>query len=151
MTIISSEENSQELFVDENSIYRQSTEEFERFSELPEDIGDGYCRDFELCKGLHLSIYDTKLCTDIINFELAQTVGLNEFKLKNGFRQIFGTTVFKHLHNCRMEKARQLLEEGNYTVTQVAWTVGFANRGDFAAAFRRKFGVNPSIYLRKVR
>lgn len=83
--------------------------------------------------------------------ELARLVGINDNKLKIGFRKVFGTTVFKYLHNYRIEKSRQLLEEGQMTVAEVAWAVGFAHRGYFATAFKRKFGVNPSVYLRDKR
>jgi AraC family transcriptional activator of pyochelin receptor len=79
---------------------------------------------------------------------LARHVGLNDFKLKSGFRQVFGTTVFGYLHDQRMERARQLLEERNLNVTEVACAVGYANPSHFAAAFRRKFGVNPGAYSR---
>ena len=78
---------------------------------------------------------------------LARQVGINDCKLKQAFRQVFGTTVFGYLHNHRMERAAQLLQENQLTVTGVASAVGFANRSSFAAAFRRKFGVNPSDYL----
>ncbi|MEA5574048.1 AraC family transcriptional regulator [Calothrix sp. UHCC 0171] len=78
--------------------------------------------------------------------ELSREVGLNDFKLKIGFRHCFGTTVFGYLHQHRMEQAKQLLEQGNLTITGVARAVGYANRSHFAAAFKRKFGVNPSIY-----
>lgn len=50
-----------------------------------------------------------------------------------------------------MEKARQLLQEDTMTVAEVSYAVGFANRGYFAAAFKRKFGVNPSAYLAQSR
>jgi AraC family transcriptional regulator, transcriptional activator of the genes for pyochelin and ferripyochelin receptors len=40
---------------------------------------------------------------------LAHQVGLNEFKLRQGFRQLYGTTVFGYLHHCRMLQAQQLL------------------------------------------
>jgi AraC family transcriptional regulator, transcriptional activator of the genes for pyochelin and ferripyochelin receptors len=43
--------------------------------------------------------------------ELARQVGLNDYKLKRGFRQIFGTTVFGYLQNCRLEQAQHLLVE----------------------------------------
>ena len=79
--------------------------------------------------------------------ELARIVGINDHKLKIGFRQVFDTTVFGYLHERRMERSRQLLEAGELTVTQAARAVGFANRGYFAASFRRKFGANPSAYL----
>lgn len=83
--------------------------------------------------------------------DLAQQVGLSDRKLKQGFRQIFNTTVFGYLHDYWMEKARQLLQEDTMTIAEVSYTVGFANRGYFAAAFRRKFGVNPSAYLAQSR
>ncbi|MEA5600359.1 AraC family transcriptional regulator [Nostoc sp. UHCC 0252] len=79
--------------------------------------------------------------------ELARMVRINDNKLKIGFKQVFGTTVFGYLHDCRMERSRQMLAAGRLTVTEAAKAVGFANRGYFAASFRRKFGVNPGIYL----
>ncbi|MBE9157006.1 helix-turn-helix transcriptional regulator [Nodosilinea sp. LEGE 06152] len=80
--------------------------------------------------------------------ELARAVGINDHKLKVGFRQVFGTTVFGYLHEHRMERSRQLLESGDLSVTAAAEAVGFASRGHFAAAFRRKYGVNPGVYVR---
>lgn len=77
---------------------------------------------------------------------LARQVGLNDFKLKLGFRQVFGTTVFGYLHEHRMEQAQQLLKERRMNVEEVARTIGYANRSSFAAAFRKKFGVNPKSY-----
>ncbi len=81
--------------------------------------------------------------------ELARMVGINDNKLKIGFKQVFETTVFGYLHDCRMERSRQMLADGNITVYTAAKSVGFSHRGDFAAAFRRKFGVNPSEYRRR--
>lgn len=78
--------------------------------------------------------------------ELAQQVSLNDFKLKGGFRQVFGTTVFGYLHWHRMEIARQLLAEQRMNVKQVAKTVGYANQGPFTVAFRKHFGMNPKAY-----
>jgi len=66
--------------------------------------------------------------------KLAQQVGISERKLKQGFRQMFGKTVFGYLHDYRLEQARQLLEQNNMTVAEVSYAVGFANRGHFAAA-----------------
>lgn len=77
---------------------------------------------------------------------LARQVQINDHKLKVGFRQVFGTTVFGYLHDCRMEKSRQLLESGSISVGGAAQSVGFANRSHFATAFRKKFGMNPSLY-----
>ncbi|MEM9220401.1 MAG: AraC family transcriptional regulator [Cyanobacteria bacterium P01_F01_bin.150] len=74
---------------------------------------------------------------------LAKQAGINSFKLKQGFRQIFNTTVFGYLHAYRMEEARRLLEIGGLNVTQVAQRVGYAHPGKFSAAFKKKFGISP--------
>ncbi len=77
---------------------------------------------------------------------LARQVRLNERKLKEGFRQVFGTTVFGYLHNYRMEQARSLLAEKLMSITAVAHAVGYKNLGDFSTAFRKKFGISPKAY-----
>ncbi|TVQ22994.1 MAG: AraC family transcriptional regulator [Leptolyngbya sp. DLM2.Bin15] len=81
--------------------------------------------------------------------ELARLVRINDCKLKLGFRQVFGTTVFGYLHDCRMEQSRQLLEAGEMSVAEVTGAVGYANRSHFAIAFRKKFGMNPSSYRKR--
>jgi AraC-like DNA-binding protein len=83
--------------------------------------------------------------------ELAQQVQLNEYTLKRGFRQVFGKPVFEYLHHYRLEQARQLLEMGGLSVTDVVKQVGLSDRSYFAAAFRKKFGYNPSALKRQQR
>lgn len=78
--------------------------------------------------------------------ELARKVGLNDYKLKLGFRQVLGTTAFSYLQQQRMEKARQLLLESTMSVKEIACAVGYANQSRFAAAFRKQFGTNPKSY-----
>ncbi|MEM9447502.1 MAG: AraC family transcriptional regulator [Cyanobacteria bacterium P01_E01_bin.6] len=80
---------------------------------------------------------------------LARQVGLNDYKLKRGFRQVFGTTAFGCLYHHRMEQAKQLLEAGNATVTEVAYAVGYTSSTSFSAAFKKKFGVQPKTYKRR--
>ncbi|NEP58613.1 MAG: helix-turn-helix transcriptional regulator [Symploca sp. SIO2G7] len=78
--------------------------------------------------------------------ELAKQVGLNDYKLKQGFRQVFGTTAFGCLYHHRMEQAKLLLEAGYSTVTEVAQAVGYTSPTSFSAAFKKKFGVSPKTY-----
>lgn len=75
---------------------------------------------------------------------LAQKIGTNEFLLKNGFKTVFGTTVFGCIHHLRMTKARQLLLEQQLTVSQVSDISGYKNPQHFSTAFKKKFGVVPS-------
>jgi len=78
--------------------------------------------------------------------ELARQVGLNDRKLKQGFRQLFGTTVFGYLQTYRMEQAKLLLRDADCTIAQVALKVGYTNPEAFSTAFRRKFAVSPKAY-----
>lgn len=81
--------------------------------------------------------------------ELSKLVGLNELKLKVGFKKIFGTTIHSYLFNFRMEKAKYLLKVENKNVTEVALEVGYSSLSKFSSAFQKKYGVNPSYFKNK--
>jgi len=81
--------------------------------------------------------------------ELSRAAGLNEFKLKNGFRQVFDNTVFGYLNDHKMEQARRLLHSAAQSVTEIAEQLGFSSVQHFSTAFRKKFGVSP-IKLRNL-
>ena len=78
--------------------------------------------------------------------ELARLVRLNDRKLKQGFRHLFGTTVFGYLQDYRMQQARDLLHDPTLTIASVAATVGYKSPEAFCNAFRRKFSVSPKAY-----
>ncbi|OME66327.1 hypothetical protein BSK65_22375 [Paenibacillus odorifer] len=78
---------------------------------------------------------------------LSRIICLNEFKLKKGFKEMFGYTVHAYVIEQRMQRAQQLLEHGNMTVSEAASRVGYVNVSHFSAAFRKKFGVRPGEYL----
>jgi AraC-like DNA-binding protein len=81
--------------------------------------------------------------------ELARLVGLNECTLKQGFRQVFGTTVFGFLHGYCMEQAWQMLQTGTWKVGEVATMVGYKDLTAFGRAFRKKFGIRPRDCVKK--
>ncbi|MBI5568638.1 MAG: helix-turn-helix transcriptional regulator [Desulfomonile tiedjei] len=81
---------------------------------------------------------------------LARRVGLNDFKLKSGFRDLYRTTVFGYVRMLKMETARAMLQAGDLNVSEVAAATGYTCFGHFAAAFRKRFGVAPREF-KKVR
>jgi AraC-like DNA-binding protein len=76
--------------------------------------------------------------------ELSRVIGLNSNKLKKNFKELFGVPVFKHLQNERLTKAHNLLREGNTTIQEAAWEVGYESLSSFSNAFVKKFGFRPS-------
>lgn len=79
--------------------------------------------------------------------ELANEVGLNIKKLKEGFKQIYGDTVYGFLFNYKMEQARKLLESNQYNVNEVGSKVGYSSSSHFISAFKKKFGTTPKKYI----
>ncbi len=79
---------------------------------------------------------------------LARQVGINRNKLNRGFRQVFGTSVFDHLRTLRLERARELLEREQKSVTEAAFDVGYTHQRNFSRAFKNHFGTNPKDHLR---
>ena len=80
---------------------------------------------------------------------LAKLVCINEFKLKTGFKKLFGMPVHSYVINKRLEMARFLLENKKLRVTEAALLVGYSDASHFAEKFRKKYGLNPSEYMRR--
>lgn len=79
--------------------------------------------------------------------DLANEVGLNLKKLKEGFKQIYGDTVYSFLFDYKMDHARKLLESNQYNVNEVGLQVGYSTSSHFIAAFKKKFGTTPKQYV----
>ncbi|AVJ27740.1 helix-turn-helix transcriptional regulator [Achromobacter spanius] len=78
---------------------------------------------------------------------LCAAVGTNEFKLKQGFRELFGTSPYRLLTAIRMQKARELLESG-VPASTAGYRVGFQHASSFSAAFERYYGRTPTSVAR---
>lgn len=79
--------------------------------------------------------------------ELSDEIGLNLKKLKEGFKQIYGDSVFSFLFDYKMEVARKLLEAGNDNVNEVGHKVGYSTSSHFISAFKKKYGTTPKKYI----
>ena len=80
--------------------------------------------------------------------DLTRMVCLSEYKLQAGFKKFIGMTVYAYIIDKRLEKARFLLEHGNIKVSDAAAFVGYNDWGRFSEKFRKKYGVNPSEYIK---
>lgn len=74
--------------------------------------------------------------------ELGLVTGLNTRKLTEGFRQVFGTSVFEYLQELRLETAYRMLADGEMSVSSAAYKVGYS-AAHLSVAFRRRFGITP--------
>lgn len=79
--------------------------------------------------------------------ELSKEIGLSLKKLKEGFKQIYGDSVYGFLLDYKMEYARKMLETGRHNVNEVGLKVGYSTASHFIASFKKKYGTTPKKYL----
>ena len=79
--------------------------------------------------------------------DLATEVEISLKKLKEGFKQVYGASVYVFLLDYKMQVSKRLLSSGNYNVNEVALKVGYSTATHFINAFKKKFGTTPKKYL----
>jgi AraC-like DNA-binding protein len=75
--------------------------------------------------------------------DLAVRIGMNESRMMQLFKRLFGETVFDFSQRVRMEFAAKLLEATDRSITDIAFEVGYDYPSNFTTAFKRHFGVPP--------
>ena len=78
--------------------------------------------------------------------QLAEMTYLSPRHFTRIFKEYFHITPMNFITNCRLQRARHLLAEKDYSITQVANECGFSDSNYFARQFKKAFGVSPSEY-----
>lgn len=81
---------------------------------------------------------------------LARKVGVNQTKLKEGFKTVFGNTVFGYLQEIRMNKAKYYLVDTSLSIQEISHLSGYQNVSNFSIAFKRIFGYSPNKLRSKI-
>ena len=82
--------------------------------------------------------------------ELSNEVDISLKKLKQGFKQVYGSSVYSFLLDYKMQTSKRLLSSGSYNVNEVALKVGYSTATHFINAFKKKFGTTPKKYLMSI-
>jgi AraC family transcriptional activator of pyochelin receptor len=77
---------------------------------------------------------------------LAKICGVNEYKLKRGFKETFGTTVFGYLSDARLELAKEDIVHNRKSSAEIATELGYSSPQHFSNAFKKKFGLSPNQF-----
>ena len=81
--------------------------------------------------------------------ELAHRVGTNQVRLGREFQAYLGMTIFEYLREQRLVRAQELLTTTDRQIQQIAEAIGFKRAGDFATAFKLRFGMTPREYRKR--
>jgi AraC-like DNA-binding protein len=96
-------------------------------------------------------LYDAKLfieqnmLQEFTLLDLSRRIGLNDFKLKKGFKKLFGTTVFSYLNELKMDYAKRLILDEKKPIYEVSMILGYSEPHHFSVAFKRRFGYSPGV------
>jgi len=82
--------------------------------------------------------------------QLASEIGLSLKKLKEGFKQLYGETVYAYLLDHKMEEGRRMLDSQKFNVNEVGTNLGYSTASHFIAAFKKKYGTTPKKYIGSV-
>jgi len=77
-------------------------------------------------------------------FEIARTVGINQTKLKTGFKNVFGHTVFGYLQEIRMTQAKKYILDTKLSIHEIGLLLGYQNTSNFSIAFKKVQGISPN-------
>ena len=81
---------------------------------------------------------------------LAKKIGTNPNKLKIVFRKEYGVSLFQFSRTQRIEYAKKLLSETNYTLPVIGELVGYTEGNNFQAAFKSVVGIAPGAYRKNI-
>ena len=88
---------------------------------------------------------------ELVVEDLARTAGMSRTAYYTRLKQLTGLTPVEFIRQMRIKKALKLLEEGQLSVTEVAYGVGFSDPKYFSRCFKAEMGMTPSQYVEKVR
>lgn len=81
--------------------------------------------------------------------EIAEAVGIEAYRLQDGFKRNYGMTVNDYIKEYRLKRALTMLTSEGKNVSEVVYALGLSSRSYFSKIFKEKYGIPPSS-LRKV-
>ena len=78
--------------------------------------------------------------------QLARQAGINEAKLKEGFRELYNNSIHNYIQQLRLEKAKQLLLTTTMPITDITYHIGYSHVTHFTTLFKKEVGVTPTEF-----
>ncbi len=78
--------------------------------------------------------------------EIARECGLSEYHFYRLFKTVYATSPYQYLLNKRLSCSLGMLKKGSFSLTDIAYEIGFADIYSFSKAFKKTYGVAPSNF-----
>lgn len=96
-----------------------------------------------------LGYINTHLDQNITLASLASSVGMSQYYFCRLFKQSMGITPYQYVLQQRVERAKHLLKQHQFSIADVALQCGFANQSHLNRHFKRIVGVTPLVFLKQ--
>ncbi|WP_439337964.1 helix-turn-helix domain-containing protein [Thalassobellus citreus] len=81
--------------------------------------------------------------------DFALELGTNEFKLKYGFKELYGTSVYRFLMEERLRKSKMMIQYTDHSLKSIAYKTGFKSMAHFSRTFKKRYEYTPSALRKK--
>lgn len=120
-----------------------------QLSQIPcsskEQLSQYQSRQVELIRTIHdqlISHLDQRITIE----DLSRRYLLNPTTLKTLFKAVYGNSIASHIKEHRMEAAASMLLQTDWSIAEIAHSVGYENQSKFATAFKEFYQVLPTEY-----
>jgi signal transduction histidine kinase/AraC-like DNA-binding protein len=92
-------------------------------------------------------IVEQNLSNDKFNVDdICKIIGISRVQLYRKVKALFGCSITDYILNRRLKKAKYLLNNENFTISEISYMVGFSNPNYFSSVFKGKYGCSPSEF-----
>lgn len=98
--------------------------------------------EIEQVKKLVLEDLSEKITID----DLSAEIGMSKFHFLREFKKMTGETPYQFVLAIKLEKAKELLNQSDQSITEIALDLGFSDQSHFTKAFSTKYGISPKRY-----
>lgn len=81
---------------------------------------------------------------------LTEYIHVNKYYLAHAFRKTYGISPINYLNERRIQESIYMLENTDYSLSQIAHLLGFSSPSYFSQRFRRAQGISPAAYRKQV-
>lgn len=112
--------------------------------ELVEDVLSPH--DKALMQQLYGLLEESLSNADLDITSISERLGLSRTKLYYKIKGLTGNTPSAFFKNYKLNRAAQLIREGHYDISEIAYMTGFNTLSHFSTSFKQKYGVSPRDY-----
>lgn len=96
------------------------------------------------------SLVESNLSNEEFSVEdICKSLGISRVQLYRKVKALLNINVNDYILNTRLQKAKYFLQHEEYSISEIAYNVGFSSPAYFSTVFKSKFGVTPKAFKEK--